>query len=223
MLSTQAVRPFLPGLYAVVDDSVRPELPLLEKGARLLEGQVPVIQLRLKHTPMREALPIARELARRCREAGTVLIINDRVDLAQLSGAHGVHLGDEDLPVDEVRRLLGLDLIIGATVRSLEGARAALAQGAQYAGIGPVFSTSTKVVNAEVLGLERLAAIAAQSPLPLVAIAGINGANIADVARAGVHSAAVVSDLLTAEDIPARTRLLHQTFLDASVKVSVTG
>ncbi|MDQ3265377.1 MAG: thiamine phosphate synthase [Myxococcota bacterium] len=223
MLSTRAVRPFPPGLYAVVDDTVRVDLSLQEKGARLLEGRVPVIQLRLKRTPMREALEIARELALRCRAAGTVLVINDRVDLAQLSGAHGVHLGDEDLPPEEARRVLGPEAIIGVTVRSLQEARAAHAQGAAYAGIGPVFSTQTKVVNAPQLGLEGLAEIAAHSPLPLVAIAGITGDNIGDVARTGVHSAAVVSDLLLAEDIPARARVLHQLFLDASAKMGVTG
>ncbi len=223
MLSTRAVRPFPPGLYAVVDDTVRIDLPLLEKGARLLEGRVPVIQLRLKRTPMREALEVARELARRCRAAGTVLVINDRVDLALLSGAHGVHLGDEDLPAQEARKVLGPEAIIGVTVRSLQGAQAAHAQGAAYAGIGPVFSTRTKVVHAPPLGLEALASIAAHSPLPLVAIAGITSDNIAEVAQTGVHAAAVVSELLLAEDIPTRARELHQRFVDASAKVGGTG
>lgn len=223
MLSTRRDAPFPRGLYAVCDDSVRPELPLEDKAARLLDGGARVIQLRLKRTPMRDAVGVARSLNALCRERGAVLLINDRVDLCLLSGAHGVHLGDEDLPVPEARGLLPKDAIVGATVRDLEGARRAVAEGADYAGIGPVFLTTTKTVNAAPLGLDGLREIAAQSPLPLVAISGITLGNIAEVAATGVHNAAVISDALCAEDIAQRASALQQAFLaGASGKVGGT-
>lgn len=220
MLSTRRDAPFPRGLYAVCDDTVRPELPLEEKAARLLAGGARTIQLRLKRTPMREAAPLARRLSERCRELGAVLLINDRVDLCLVSGAHGVHLGDEDLAVRDARALLPEDAIVGATVRDLAGAQQASLDGASYAGIGPLFVTHTKTVGAPPLGLEALAQIAAASPLPLVAIAGITLANIGEVAATGVHAAAVISDLLCAEDIAQRAGALEAAFtLGASGRV----
>lgn len=223
MLSTRRDAPFPKGLYAVCDDTVRPELSLEEKAARLLEGGARTLQLRLKRTPMRDAVPLARRLAERCRAEGAVLLINDRVDLCLLSGAHGVHLGADDLPVPEARRLLPKDALIGATVRDLAGARRAAEEGADYAGIGPVFVTATKKVEAPPLGLEALRQLAAEAPLPLVAISGISLANIAAVAATGVHGAAVISDLLCADDVAQRTRALEQAFQGAaSAKVGAT-
>ncbi len=106
--------PTLPrGVYALCDDTVRPDLPLLEKARLLLEGGVGVIQLRMKRTPVREALDAATAIAALCRARGALCVVNDRVDLAWLSGAHGVHLGDEDLPVAEARRLLGPGALVG--------------------------------------------------------------------------------------------------------------
>jgi thiamine-phosphate pyrophosphorylase len=206
-------RPKLPfGLYALCDDGLLPEWPLEEKAGALLEGGVRVIQLRMKRTSARRALMAAREVARRCHAAGALCIVNDRVDLALLSGADGVHLGEDDVPADAARAALGPSRLIGVTCRSLAHVEAARALGADYAGVGPIFATSTKTVNAEVLGLQRLAELCAASPLPVVAIAGIAQANIAEVARAGARMAAVLSDLLGAGDVPARARLLSNEF-----------
>lgn len=204
--------PFPPGLYAVVDDTVKPELPILEKARRILEGGAKVLQLRLKHTLMRDAVGPAREIVALARSAGALCLVNDRVDLALLSGAQGVHLGDEDLPVTEARKLLGPSAVVGATVRNADQARRAHAEGASYCGIGPVFITATKTVGAEPLGLEGLASVVRDSPLPLVAIAGISLKNIDSIAATGVHSAAVISDVLTAEDLPSRVRALQAAF-----------
>lgn len=220
MLSTRRGTPLPGGLYAVCDDSVRPELDVELKATRLLEGGVRTLQLRLKRTPLRVAVPLARQVAALCRAAGAALLINDRVDLCLLAGAQGVHLGDEDLPVDEARRLLGPTALIGATVRHAPGARRAAELGASYAGIGPVFATRTKVVEAAPLGLARLREAVSDSPLPLVAISGIGLANIAEVAATGVHAAAVISDLLDSADIPRRARDLEAAFWGASGKVA---
>jgi len=201
-----------PGLYALCDDGVRPELPLEEKASRLLAGGVRVMQLRIKRAPARQALAAARNVVALCQAAGALCLVNDRADWALLSGAHGVHVGADDLPPEDARTLLGPGRLVGATVRNLEMARAAKAAGADYAGLGPVFPTTTKSVDAPPLGLEGLARIAAESPLPLVAISGIGLHNIEDVARAGVHGAAVASDLLAAPDIAERARSLAEAF-----------
>jgi thiamine-phosphate pyrophosphorylase len=206
-------RPLLPrGPYLLCDDTVRPELPLAEKAARLLAGGARVLQLRMKRTPPREALAAAREVVAACRRAGALCLLNDRVDLALLAGAHGVHVGDEDLPPEAARELLGPSRLVGVTVRNAAGAHAAQAAGADYVGVGPIFGTVTKQVPAPVLGVERFAAVVRGSPLPVVGIGGVGLANIAQVAAAGAHCAAVVSDALLATDIAEQVRRLSAAF-----------
>jgi thiamine-phosphate pyrophosphorylase len=217
-------RPSLPrGLYVLCDDTVRPELPLREKAAALLAGGARVVQLRMKRTPLREALAAAREVAAACRRAGAVCLVNDRVDLALLSGAHGVHVGDEDLPAEEARALLGPEGVVGVTVRGLEEAHAARAAGADYVGLGPVFGTTTKQVNAPVLGLGGFGAVVRTSPLPVVGIGGVKLENIADLAATGAHGGAVASDVLLAEDIAERVRRLSAAFDRGAQGASLVG
>ena len=207
------VRPSLPrGLYALCDDTVRPELPLEAKAGRLLAGGARVLQLRMKRTPLREGLAVARRVVAACRSAGAVCLVNDRVDVALLAGADGVHVGDEDLPPEAARELLGPGRLLGVTVRDVAGARAAQAAGADYVGLGPVFGTTTKQVPAPVLGLERFAAVVRASPLPVVGIGGVGLANIAELAATGAHATAVVSDALLAEDIAEQVRRLVSAF-----------
>ncbi|MFP2957425.1 thiamine phosphate synthase [Myxococcus sp. 1LA] len=206
-------RPHLPrGPYLLCDDSVLPELPLVDKAARLVAGGARVVQLRMKRTSVREALAAARQVVAVCRREGALCLVNDRVDLALLADADGVHVGDEDVPAEDARALLGPGRLVGVTVRDVAGARAAQAAGADYVGLGPVFPTSTKQVPAPVLGLESFAAVVRESPLPVVGIGGVGLANIASVAAAGAHCAAVVSDALLAADITARVRALSAAF-----------
>jgi thiamine-phosphate pyrophosphorylase len=200
------------GPYLLCDDTVRPELPLGEKAARLLAGGARVIQLRMKRTPPREALAAAREVVAACHRAGALCLLNDRVDLALLAGADGVHVGDEDLPPEAARELLGPRKVVGVTVRNAAGARVAKEAGADYVGVGPVFGTTTKQVPAPVLGVEGFAAVVRDSPLPVVGIGGVGLVNIGQVAAAGAHGAAVVSDALLAEDIAERVRRLMAAF-----------
>jgi thiamine-phosphate pyrophosphorylase len=156
----------------------------------------------MKRTGSREAVAVSREVVKQAREAGCQVIINDRVDWALLSGADGVHLGDEDLLPADARSLLGEGRIIGVTVRSARMAAEAKAAGADYVGAGPVFATSSKQVPAPVMGLEAMRVLVGESPLPVVAIGGIGLGNIPAVAETGAHSAAVLSDLLV--DFAAR-------------------
>jgi thiamine-phosphate pyrophosphorylase len=217
-------RPTLPrGLYVLCDDTVRPELPLGEKAARLLAGGARVVQLRMKRTPPREALGAAREVVAACRRAGAVCLLNDRVDLALLAGADGVHVGDEDLPPEAARELLGPGRLVGVTVRGLADAHAARAAGADYVGLGPVFGTTTKQVPAPVLGLGGFGAVVRDSPLPVVGIGGVKLENIADVAATGAHGGAVASDALLAEDIAEQVRRLAAAFDRGARGASLAG
>ncbi len=211
-MTAQAAHKLPPGLYAICDDCLRPELSLVRKSELLLEGGAQVIQLRMKRTASSEALAAARRISSLCRAAGAICLVDDRVDLALMASAHGVHLGEDDLPPRRARLLLGLEKIIGVTVRNLEQAGAARDAGADYVGVGPVFPTATKRVDAPVLGIDAFAKIARQSPLPAVAISGIGLSNIGLVARAGAYGAAVVSDLLNAAEIPAHAQALSTAF-----------
>src|SRR5260370_28240282 len=161
-----------PGLYAICDDSVRPELSLTRKSELLLEGGVRVIQLRMKTTPVRAALAAARAVAALCRAAGAVCLVDDRVDLALIANAHGVHLGDDDLPARQARELLGPDRIIGVPGRNAQMAEEAKDAGADYVGLGPAFPTPTKSPAAPVLAIPTLSKRCRPTPLPPAASSG---------------------------------------------------
>jgi thiamine-phosphate pyrophosphorylase len=227
MLSTPVnprTTPQLPsGLYALADDGVLPDTPVLEKARWAIEGGATVVQIRLKRATTREAVAVCREVVELCRARGVVSIVNDRVDWALLSGADGVHLGEDDLPVQDARKLLGPGRLVGATVRSLEGAREAARLGADHVGLGPIFSTRTKAVDHPPLGLEGLHRVAEHSPLPIVAISGIGLENISEVARAGAHAAAVVSALLQATDPVMRARELVASFETGCARRRIAG
>lgn len=200
------------GLYAIADPTLRPDIPLPTLCERLARAGVSVIQIRWKAATARELFEVTRVTVPLVKAAGASLVVNDRPDVALLAGADGVHMGADDLPVAEVRKWVGDRLSIGATVRDLAGAIAAREAGADHVGFGPVFATGTKVVDAMPKGLDGLRAIAAGSPVPVVAIAGIGLHNIADVASCGPAAAAVCSDLLLADDLEARARALVAAF-----------
>jgi thiamine-phosphate pyrophosphorylase len=200
------------GLYAIIDDSIRQDVPIFRKVEQILAGGVKLLQLRLERTSDGHALEAIEAAVKLAETHSACIIVNDRVDLALAGGAHGVHLGAFDLPVPVARRLLGPDRIIGATVRSEDDLGRAAKGGADYVGLGPVFPTSTKTVDHEPLGLERFAELVKKSPLPVFGIAGITLENIAQVGAAGAHGAAVVSGLLMADDLVSRARRLDRAF-----------
>lgn len=194
------------GLYAILSEDPRGIAPLARAA---FAGGASTVQIRLKTAGSGELLR-AVEAAVTLR-AGLV-IVNDRADIAAMADADGVHLGDEDIPTPDARALVGPERLIGRTCRTLESARQAIAEGADYVGFGPVFATRTKVVDAEPRGLETLAAVARGLGAPVVAIAGIGLENIAAVARAGARAAAVASDLFGQGDVAGRARALATAF-----------
>jgi thiamine-phosphate pyrophosphorylase len=203
------------GLYALVDDGLRREVPVPEKARWALEGGARVLQLRLELTADRLALEWIRDVVAAARPSSAVVIVNDRVDLCLVGEAHGVHLGGDDLPVAVARRLLGPEALIGRTTRTLDDVLRARDDGADHVGLGPIFETTTKHVQARALGLEGFAVIARASPLPVVGIAGITLDTIGAVAGAGGHAAAVASDWLTSQDPVSRVRALDRAFSGA--------
>ncbi len=203
------------GFYALIDDQVRAEWSVLDKAAAAVGGGARVLQLRLEQTADRPALEACRAVVSLAREAGVVVIVNDRVDLALLSRADGVHLGADDLPVADARALLGREALIGATTRNLSQIEQAVRDGADHVGLGPVFSTTTKQVDAPLLGLDGLASICARSPVPVVAIGGITLETIGRVAAAGAWCAAVAGDFLRADEPVSRARALQRAFSEA--------
>ena len=137
------------------------------------------------------------------------VIVNDRIDIALAAGAHGVHVGQEDLPCAEVRRLVGSAMIVGVSVKSREQALQAARDGADYVGAGAVYATDTKK-SSVAIGIEGLQAMVRASPLPVVAIGGIKAGNARDVATSGCDGIAVVTGIFGADDVAQACRDLWQ-------------
>ncbi len=172
-------------------------------------GGAAVIQLREKELCDRELFQRARQVRQWTRKEGVLFVVNDRPDLARLVEADGVHLGQEDLPVKEVRRLMGPDALIGVSTHNLEQVRQAVLDGASYIGIGAAFPTGTKA-KAEYPGLEVIRQALAETTLPAFAIGGINVGNIKELAAVGVKRVAVSAEIARAEDPRATARALIQ-------------
>lgn len=180
---------------------------LLDLATHAIAGGVDALQLRDKHASDEQLVAGLRTLRPLCDATGTLLILNDRPDLAVAGGAHGVHVGQDDTPVAEARRIVGEELLIGLSTHSPEQADGAVAAGADHFGVGPVFATPVKAGVAAV-GTE-LVANAARLPLPSVAIGGIEAANVRSVLDAGAQRIAVVRAITEADDPRAAAALLR--------------
>jgi thiamine-phosphate pyrophosphorylase len=203
----------LAGIYPLIDDDPRwgrDPRTLLEA---TLAGGATVLQLRLKHTPDREALTLCRWAAERAREAGALLIVNDRFELAELSGADGVHLGQDDLPPERIPLELRPRLLIGLSTHTLEQVRESRSRPVDYVAFGPVFGTRSKTSEYLARGADALAEAVRQAGRPVVAIGGIDEANLPLVRAAGARAAAVISAIVNAEDPCKATRRLREKFI----------
>ncbi|WP_273886775.1 thiamine phosphate synthase [Rubrobacter naiadicus] len=186
-----------------------PREDLVERVGAALRGGVDIVQLRDKEASREELLPLALELKELCERAGAIFTVNDDVELARESGAHGVHLGQEDAPISEARRVLGEAAIVGRSAGSLEEAREAVEEGADYLGVGAVYATPTKP-EGEVAGLELVRRLASEGlPVPWFAIGGVTLETAPEVAEAGAPGFAVVRALMDAEDPEAAARELR--------------
>ncbi len=152
-------------------------------------------------------LHLAQKLKELCSQNNVLFIVNDHLDIALAADADGLHLGQEDLPVTEARKILPLDKIIGVSAVSFDQAIMAVADGADYLGIGAIFPTSSKE-NVDICGLAVLKQVTQEVKIPVVAIGGINQSNIAEVTAAGADAVAVISAVLQADDPEAAAREL---------------
>jgi len=194
-------------LYVILDRSVAAGRDLPSLLEAVLAGGCRIVQLREKIMPLAELLPVAERLARRCREAGALFIVNDRADLALASGAGGLHVGQDDLPAPAARRILGPDVVLGVSTHDPTQARRAVADGADYVAVGSIFPTTTKA-GFQLVGPELIRTVRREVPVPLIGIGGITVDNAAAVLDAGGDAVAVISAVCAAPDPEAATRHL---------------
>ena len=199
----------LAGLYVIIDIAFLKGRNLASVAEQAIRGGAKVIQLRDKDRNVREFLNSAIELRVICVEHNVLFIVNDSLEVALASEADGLHVGQDDLPVDIARRLLPIDKILGCSARNLDEAKKAKSEGADYLGIGAIYTTTSKDI-AEAIGPDTLREIRRALDLPLVAIGGINQTNLKAVMKAGADAAAVISAVMGADDVEKATRQLVQ-------------
>jgi thiamine-phosphate pyrophosphorylase len=194
-------------LYAIVDlGYVKPENAMVA-ATDLLAGGADVLQLRAKGHAVQEIEDLSRLVLPLCREAGVPFIVNDYPLIAAAIGADGVHIGQDDGSLAAVREIVGDKMIVGRSTHSPDQARAALAEGFDYIGFGPLFPTPTKLGRPGI-GIENVAAVQAEvgSRIPVFCIGGIKRDNLPEVLSAGAQNVVIVSDLLTAPDVAAAVK-----------------
>jgi thiamine-phosphate pyrophosphorylase len=200
------------GLYGITAEKFSLGRNNIEVVQQMMKAGVEIIQYREKRTTKssRDILQECLAIRRLTQDAGVTFIVNDYVDIALLTDADGVHVGQDDLPVTEVRKLLGRDKIIGLSTHSPEQAREAVKAGADYIGVGPIFATATKDDVCAPVGFDYLDYVAANISLPFVAIGGIKRHNIAEVKRRGAQTICLVTEIVGAPDVAARIAELHE-------------
>ena len=189
-------------LYGILDLGSIASGGALEMAGRLLAARVDVLQLRAKRSSESEIADLGCRLSPFCRAAGVPFILNDHPHLVSVTGADGVHIGQDDGPLDAARRAAGAGKIVGRSTHSLEQARAAWAEGADYIGFGPLFATPTKP-DYTPIGLADIAVAEAESPVPVFCIGGIKLENLSKVTAAGARRVVIVTGLLHAGDASA--------------------
>jgi thiamine-phosphate diphosphorylase len=193
-------------LYAILDTSFSKSRSPITILREFLAGGVRLVQLRAKELSSADFFSLAKEARQLAGDAGAIFIVNDRADIALACNADGVHLGQDDLPLRAARKLLGPEKIIGISTHDLDQARSAELNGADYIGFGPIFGSTTKETGYSPRGLEMLREIRKAIKIPVVAIGGITESNVAEVWKAGADAAAIISDLMGAEDVGEKIR-----------------
>ena len=201
------LRSNLPSVYPIVDGPLLRArgLRLTEAADALLEAGMTIVQLRWKEGYSRDAYAEARTIARLCAECSAVFLVNDRIDVAMLLGA-GAHLGQDDLPAVDARKLLGDGPVLGLSTHNEWQFLTALKAPVDYVALGPIFGTTSKLNPDPVVGTSELQRLTVASNLPVVAIGGITRENAAAVWRAGAASVAVIGDLYPPESTKASVR-----------------
>ncbi|AFS78177.1 thiamine-phosphate pyrophosphorylase ThiE [Gottschalkia acidurici 9a] len=172
----------------------------------LIDSGVKIIQYREKDKKSLYKYEECKKIRELTREAGVTFILNDDIDIAILVNADGVHIGQEDIPIKKVRELVGNDMFIGLSTHSSEEAQSAVANGADYIGVGPIFKTSTKKDVCDPLGFEYLEYVSKNIDIPFVAIGGIKEHNVSEVLNHGARCVCMISEIVGAEDIGLKVK-----------------
>ncbi|GHT56114.1 thiamine-phosphate synthase [Spirochaetia bacterium] len=196
-------------LYLCTDRVLSLGRPITEALEAAIAGGVTMVQLREKNASTREFYEIALEVQRITKRHNVPLVVNDRLDIALAIGAEGIHIGQSDMPLRIARRLVGEMMFIGVSVHTVEQARLAEQDGADYLGVGAVWATGSKA-DAAAIGLDRLREIRAAVHIPAVAIGGIGPANVSQVMATGIEGVAVISAILSQPDIREAAKNLRR-------------
>ncbi|KAJ8903995.1 hypothetical protein NDN08_000525 [Rhodosorus marinus] len=200
-------------LYLVTDRKLTKHGDVSSVVEAALDGGTSVVQLRDKDVSTREMIELGQELRCVTEQNGVPLLVNDRVDVALAIKADGVHVGQDDMPIEMVRKLIGADKIIGVSAGTIEEAVQAENDGADYLGVGAVYATSSKSDAGDAIGPEALKAIVDSVSIPVVAIGGINGKNARECITQGAAGVAVISAIVSADDPSGASSNLRQTIL----------
>ena len=203
-------------VYAVTDPKTPAGAELIRQIEQAIAGGATAIQLRDKRSPTPDVIAAGQLNRQMTLRAGVMFIVNDRVDLAMALDADGVHLGQEDLPPELARRLLGPDKVIGVSVGNQEEARPEVVVPADYVGVGPIFSTQTKGDAGLTVGSGRITELKPLLNRPIVAIGGVTAQNAAEAILAGADGVAAVAAIFGASDIALATRRLRDV-VDAAL------
>jgi thiamine-phosphate pyrophosphorylase len=196
-------------LHVLTDTALQNRFSHLELTEQAISGGADTIQFRQKGGSTKELIEIAAGMRRLCTDKGVTFIVNDRIDVAIAAEADGVHLGQDDFPIPLARKLLGNNRIIGGSAATPEEIEICILEGADYVGFGPVYPTGSKDDAGPVSGIDRLKQIVTSTPVPIIAIGGIDRNNASHVMGAGAHGIAVISAVCCRKDPQKAARDLH--------------
>ncbi len=197
-------------IYAITAEEYSKGKDNIQVVKEMLESGIEIIQYREKNKPPREKIKQCQEIRKLTEEAGCKFIVNDDVDIAMLVDADGIHVGQDDLPVDEIRKLVGNDMIVGLSTHSPNQAKEAVRLRADYIGVGPVFATRTKVDVVDPVGLDYVEYVYTNLEIPFVVIGGIKEHNIEKVKEKGAYCFALVTDIVEADSIQRKINELRK-------------
>ena len=198
------------GIYGITAENFAKGRSNIECVRQMIDGGIKIIQYREKYKSIKEKVKEAKEIAKICKDNGVLFIVNDHVDIAMLVDADGVHVGQDDMDISDVRKIVG-DKIIGVSTHAPKEALKAQEDGADYIGVGPIFKTTTK--NRKPVGLEYLEFVANNINIPYVAIGGIKEYNFDKILSIGVQRVSLVSEIVGASDIKNMVKRLQVQIL----------
>ena len=203
-----SLKPEIPlGLYGITAENFSKGRSNYEVVTEMIKSGIKIVQYREKFKSLREKLEESKILCELCKKNNVLFIVNDHVDIALMVDADGVHVGQEDMPVSEIRKILGVNKIIGLSTHSVEDADKAVLQDVDYIGVGPIFPTTTK--DRVAVGIEYMEYVEKNINLPYIAIGGIKEANLLQVVEKGARRIALVSEIVGADDIVEKVDSLN--------------